>query len=388
MSNKDAIEKVSVITGLVILYCLLLFVIINWVANPRNNDLIINSDFSAFISGAAILKDRPTDLYNKLTQTQYQANITHSNPNEGYLAFRNPPIVALMYVPFTFIPYKIAYGISMFVNALLLLLAVYLLSDRKLTINSVFLLAILFMFVPVVALIDNGQISFLLLLIFIGIIKSIKDKKDFTAGLLTGILFIKIQYLLAFPLIFLISKSKKSYTLGFIISCIANIAINMLLYKSSFISDYLKFLFFSENINLGTESKENVSIVSLFAKAGINNTNPHYLLYILGTILILFGIFAFKIVKAEKSLQIQKAISAIILFITSVNIHVMAADLVLQIIPIMFLIKSLDGATKDRKLRIYFLLAILLLTPILGFFKLQWVGSIIYVLIAFYFINF
>ena len=163
-------------------------------------------DLKAFMTGAHLLVADPSNLYNVQAQAGMQAEI--SEKAVRFLPFKNPPIIAVLYLPLLLINYNYAF----FLTIVLFFAAIYAcnLSFSKFIRSSNYLTIFVFtaLFLPNIVAAFNTQPVFILYLIFILLYISLKNKIFFEAGLISGLLFVKLQYMLVIPFIFLCKKIK------------------------------------------------------------------------------------------------------------------------------------------------------------------------------------
>lgn len=158
-------------------------------------------DLRAFYATAWIVRHHEASrLYQYSYQEQVQNElVSHRN---APLPFLYPPFAALVFVPLSLLPYRLAFAASCCLNLLLLLLAGQLLRPwlPALQASPWCLLPLLYasLFGVSIALMQ-GQISFLLLLLFCGAYTLLQGQHDRLAGLLLALTLIKFQ--LALPVI-------------------------------------------------------------------------------------------------------------------------------------------------------------------------------------------
>src|SRR3989339_1676394 len=68
-------------------------------------------DFNAYLTGALIVKNQAKGLYDIELQNKYQEQI-YNKSFENTLTFRNTPLVALLYLPYTYTNVLTSYTIN------------------------------------------------------------------------------------------------------------------------------------------------------------------------------------------------------------------------------------------------------------------------------------
>jgi hypothetical protein len=160
-------------------------------------------DFRAFYAAGHIARTSISSLYDVSTQKAVEDAFV--SPSSAFMPFYHPSYEALLFVPFSLLPYNIAYCLNIAVSAVLLFLA-YLTGPR----HSVFPLArqsrafAWFTFLPIFLTMLVGQDCILFLLICCLSFRKLEQHDEWTAGFILGLgifrpqLAIPIGLLLAF----------------------------------------------------------------------------------------------------------------------------------------------------------------------------------------------
>lgn len=177
------------------------------------------SDYMSYLTGARIVKSGQASLlYNLSLQKEFQKDVSQSLAVE-LLPFRYLPAVALFFLPFTLVSLKAGYLLFVLFNLSLVFVLIifvrFIFPDLR---ESRFILLIPIFFVPVTYTIILGQTSLVLALMFLTVFYYLREKKEFIAGLVFGLIFFKIQYLLFLPFLFLMAGNRKSLLKGFSLS--------------------------------------------------------------------------------------------------------------------------------------------------------------------------
>ncbi|ADW67547.1 glycosyltransferase family 87 protein [Granulicella tundricola] len=166
-------------------------------------------DFRPFYaSGTLIRTGHAAQLYDYNVQQQVQNAVV--SQRDAALPFLYPPFAALLFVPLSLLSYRNAFFLLLVLNLGCLYLAAQLLrpwlpsfrDQGRLTLPTVYGC----LFAVSVALMQ-GQISFLLLLIFSGAWIMLQRQKPFVAGLLLSLALMKFQLALPVFLLFLVWRN-------------------------------------------------------------------------------------------------------------------------------------------------------------------------------------
>jgi alpha-1,2-mannosyltransferase len=155
---------------------------------------LVGADHLAFFHAACLIGEgRQGDLYKYglLRDEGYQSGLIGWNWG-GFLAYRNPPFYALLYLPTTGYSFYTSYLIWTAIGLGLLALSILLLRPQRPLCAFLWALA----FYPVFAVVSFGQNTFISLAIFAGVYRLLESDRRFAAGLVAGLLWFKPQLLL------------------------------------------------------------------------------------------------------------------------------------------------------------------------------------------------
>lgn len=204
-------------------------------------------DFLSYYTGATMIRDGSGNrLYNMNAQLATQKDILNKSSIK-LLPFLVLPFVGLLFIPFTYLLYPDAYLVFGFLNIILLIFIIFI--EKKVFINlkNLTILGLLtFMYIPNLHSLLFGQLSIALSLIFLLIYMSIKDKKAFITGFLSGLILLKPQYVIAVPFLMLLLDKKQSFIAGLSISFAIILFINLVIVGPNELSTYLKFISITE----------------------------------------------------------------------------------------------------------------------------------------------
>src|SRR5438552_15643776 len=165
-----------------------------------------HADFrQLYVAGYMVRTRHRTQLYDYAAQTYFQNTLVSND--ERALPFIRPAYQALMFVPFSLLPYRTAYLGFLLLNVLLLALAFLILQPRLRRLSRVWpgLPPAMFLgFYPVSLALMQGQDSILLLALLAGALVSLEQDRESAAGALIGIGLFKFQIVTPIVLLFLL----------------------------------------------------------------------------------------------------------------------------------------------------------------------------------------
>lgn len=180
-----------------------------------------------FYAGALLFRQNPADLYDITLQASAQKSATGleiSSRDIDFLPFPYPAIVALAFVPFTFLNYHAAYFLMMLFNFLLIGISMWLLSTR-LSLGKYqnrILVLCAFASLSVYSVLVQGQLSFLIFLLCVLLVTDLRDGRE-RAGIWAGLLAFKP---IVIPVwLFWLAVRKRWRALAYAISIVVAIAL-------------------------------------------------------------------------------------------------------------------------------------------------------------------
>jgi hypothetical protein len=175
-------------------------------------------NFTIFYAAARMVRSGQSSILYDLS-AQYRAQQQFA-PNvlirRAALPYNHPPFEALLFVPFTFLPYVPAYLLWTLLNGMMVAASLLLLRRQFVEIGNLprsFLVLAATGFVPLVSGIVQGQDSVLLLFLFVVALAAMEKGNDAAAGaaLASGL----FKFNLVLPLIFLLAVRRWRLLLGF-----------------------------------------------------------------------------------------------------------------------------------------------------------------------------
>lgn len=334
-------------------FCLLISVsLIVFVAGAE--DFAWRSDFASFITGARIIRfGEAESLYDLSIQQKHQLLATAPN-KQILLPFRNLPVLALVFVPFTYLSifpaYKIYTSILVFVTLFISWFSTK--AFKNLKQSYWFLLP--FIFYPSLVAIFTGQISTFLILIYLLLYYFLKNDRHFTTGIVVGLLLLKTQYIISLPFVFLLVKDKKEFLKGFLITSFLILLGSISLSGLGFFENYLKMLVSTESSVYGTRDTCMFSLVPALSQ--ITSFTKKSLIFVNFILYVLAVWFFYKIYR-DWSLEISFVVT--ILFTLVFCIHGGNVDMALLVVPLWLLIdicKSSRGCALNNVIVIFILI--------------------------------
>lgn len=347
-------------------------------------------DYIQHYTGASVAKSGEIrNLYDLDFQRHVQNalyGIEDTGPRQ-MLTFRMPPVSAYLYSPLAYFSADSAFWLATYVTTTLIILAFLVLSKHTdLTNNSVrFTWALLPFFLPVWQTFVGVHVSGLLLLVISAVYFSIKKEQFLLGGLLTGLLFLKPNYLLIIPFILSFLRTRDSttkYFAGVSASVIFMVLLNSVLYGADFLPSYVRYLGATENLAAGTLLSRNINLISIAALFTANDAYAK----LFGLILIglLLPVTLFLIHQRRHTYSVDRLFITSLLFMPLFNIHTMMTDLIVYIMPLVLIAPKFLSLRRLR--RSLFFIFILILSPAIAFANLEATLTLIYLCFAFWYL--
>jgi hypothetical protein len=178
-----------------------------------------HADFrQLYAAGYMVRTGHAGELYDIRAQQQFQDVLVGND--ERALPFIRPAYQALLFVPFSLLPYRTAYLAFLGVNLLLLAMAFWILRPRMRNLARIWrgLPVILFLvFYPIALALMQGQDSILLLLLLAAALVALEQGRERRAGILLGLGLFKMQIVIPIALLFLLWRRWRFFA-GFALS--------------------------------------------------------------------------------------------------------------------------------------------------------------------------
>ena len=178
-----------------------------------------HSDFRQLYAAAHMIRaGHGHELYEYSAQKKFQDAVV--SREEYVLPFLRPAYEALIFVPFSFLPYRRAYFLFLAINLLLLVLATRVLRPWTLNLARIWrwLPLLLFpAFIPVCVSLMQGQDSIVLATLLAGAFVLLDQQRDPGAGVLVGLGLFKFQLVIPIAGLLLIWRRWR-FCAGFVVS--------------------------------------------------------------------------------------------------------------------------------------------------------------------------
>jgi len=332
-------------------------------------------DFVAYVTAGYIAKNGEIkNLYDWETQMEYQKMVVGEKNLTGVLAFRNTPMFAYFFVPFTFLNYEYAYKLMLTINVIVIGLCAYLIKifwqiETKLW---VILTAALVLFIPVWATISSGQITtFVVLPVILGIHKILQSKYK-KAGTLLGLTFLKPHFMIIIPLIaatLIKDKKAKEFIFGAGTVVFAFVILNTVILGPAFITKYPRYMFESEIMAYGNDVSRYFNLMPILINFA-NQTSAHIMLGIINGTIYFWILYTL----TKKGFR-TNAYNVIAILTPLINMHSMGTDTLIHLVPLYVLLNQYE-----KKLSAVY--KIIIITGIFGvyylyFLKLHYLVTIL-----------
>ena len=195
-----------------------------------------------YTAGYMVRSGHAKELHDYEVDRKFQEQIV--GPSEKGNHYNHLAYESLLFVPFSLLKYRTAYLLFFTLNIALLGISYWLMRPYLRVVDraSGFLACAPFVaFLPVISALVHGQVSIILLLLFVTAMVSYDRGSEMTAGALVGMTLFKFQFGIPFALLFLIWRRYRFVT-GFALSGFAVLALSLMLVGFSGFSDYVRAL--------------------------------------------------------------------------------------------------------------------------------------------------
>ena len=209
-------------------------------------------DFSEFYCAAQMVAaGLGQSLYDIGLQAEFISRVA-----AVHTFYNHPPFETLIFVPFTFFNYQLAYALWTLFSIGLMVIAAWLIESRSKVSLALFhytripadlglVLVIFLTFAPATTSLLTGQDSMLMLLIYTLVFVLLKRKAPFTGGCVLALGLFKFQLILPFALV-LLARRKWSFLTGFTIAGGALVLLSTAVSGFQVLGTYPKFLLFDK----------------------------------------------------------------------------------------------------------------------------------------------
>ena len=166
------------------------------------------ADFrNLYTAGFMVRTGTAHQLYDFQLQHRMQSLLTSQ---EGLMPFIHPAYAALLFLPLSFLSYRVAYCVFFAINLGLLWLSARLMRDSLPHLSELWTplpLLLFFSFFPAAEALMQGQTSILLLTLFCAAFASLRSGNPLRAGVFLGLAILKLQ--IALPLFLLLALRRR-----------------------------------------------------------------------------------------------------------------------------------------------------------------------------------
>jgi hypothetical protein len=178
-----------------------------------------HADFrQLYAAGYMVRTGHAGELYDIRAQQQFQDVLVGND--ERALPFIRPAYQALLFVPFSLLPYRTAYLGFLAVNLVLLAMTFWILRPNMRNLSRVWQglpVFVFLVFYPVALALMQGQDSILLLLLLAAALVALEQGQERRAGILVGLGLYKMQIVIPIALLFLLWRRWRFFS-GFALS--------------------------------------------------------------------------------------------------------------------------------------------------------------------------
>jgi len=299
---------------------------------------LLGFDFRALYTAVVMLNNGVHgSFYNLSTQFFWQNSIFNLPSKTDLMPFLNPPFLALFFLPLAKFPISIAYVFFSSINIFLAIVAFYFLVfpiGKKSVAQTITLFGFFFFYFPVLITLLQGQWSFLLLLGLIFASHLFSKNKKILAGVSLSLLLIR-PHLLFIPVLLFFVKQQWRMLSGLGFGVFVFTLISYAIVGFTGLNAYARLLllipFWGNKLTVHPFLEPTLRgfLQSLFHTSFILPILP---IFIFGVLLTLFLV--------KKSL-LSFNFAALIIVILFTSIHTNYHDLVLLLLPCVFIIKSI-----------------------------------------------
>lgn len=357
--KKEVTNNTRLISALAILFQVIpASIVFLTTLNIVRDGGFIKSDYIAFYTGGKILADQSLGV-SKLYDTTVQRSVQDRlfvNEYDNFYAYLNPPVVAFTTSLFSWLTLNQFYFVTLFFNLILQIIFVINLKKLFSETGSYLPFALLSgIFLPVLSCYFNGQFSIFLALITLLIILFIKDDKDLNAGILTGLLLIKLHYILLIPFLFVFAKKRKVFFTGSVVSIFLFLIVNFAIYGSMLAFDYYNLLTrvagSESGTQLGTLITNNINFQSFvpFVAKLLNLTENLSFKFVTGAQTLLIALALIFGLKKSNDFNKDSFLASFLILFDTLNLHTLFNDLAVTFISVVLIFNSLEKFSKVSK---------------------------------------
>jgi hypothetical protein len=339
-------------------------------------------DFTIFYTAGRLVRSGQTaDLYDLSAQYRTQQEFAPDvHIRRGALPYNHPPFEALLFLPFTFVGYPLAYALWTVLNLAMLAIALAMLKKQFAELkkfSALFLSLAAVGFFPIAIALIQGQDAILFLLISVlGLVAATKGR-DVAAGALLALGLFKFHLIL--PLLLVVAVKKPRVLIGFapVALLLAGTSVAMVGWHGA--ADYVRFVLQLERRGAGAVVSDMPNLRGLIANLASARIPSPWIAVL--TLAISLAVMVIALRRARKIDSIPQLFALATLTTILVSYHALPYDLSLLFPSSLFLFAASDQPETDRHRLDPWLLALLFLTPLYVLLWLHWNQFSWYVLV-------
>jgi glycosyl transferase family 87 len=192
-----------------------------------------------YVAGHMVRSGYRTSLYDYAVEKIWQNRLV--SPEAIALPFNHLAYEALAFIPYSLVPYRVAYFLFLATNIALLGAALYLILPWASVLGELLFwlpAAMFFAFLPAAAALMQGQDSILLLLLLTGAVSLLRRRQEFLAGLVVGMGMFKFQIVIPIAVLFLLWRRWR-FTTGVLVSSFVALLVSICLVGPSQLRTYV-----------------------------------------------------------------------------------------------------------------------------------------------------
>lgn len=303
-----------------------------------DDKLILESDFPTFYAAAQIVKDGMGDrLYETGLQSDYQ-NVALYPVNRGEpRIFKYFPLVTYLFLPLTLLSHNLAFKVFFMLNLFLIFVTIKIglkiyPNLKKTKIHWLLPLA----FYPFSLTMVKGQVSIILLIVFLMVIKNLKIN-DFRSGMFYSLVLLKPQFFVSGYLFFIIiSKDKKGFLKGSALVAVLIYLLSSLISGFDWPGDYINSVMLNNSMH-GSVLSDMFSLRNLISRFTTSSTSSYLLL-------ALVFLFTFTVFIKRRNISLNRLIFASVIFTVVLSPHTLIYDLTVVYVALIIIF---DKALKE-----------------------------------------
>lgn len=360
-------------------------VIFSYLIFQDSDKFVAGTDFVSYVTGSLmIISGNGKEIYDEVLQNSFQNQLIFPLVTEGTLLVKVPPFVSLAFLPLTFFSLESAFKIFVVINVLLLVVGIVSLGRIFSEVKKIkFWYLVPFGYFPVVHAIILGQLSVVLLLLFLVVFKFLLDEKWFKMGVVSGLLLFKVQFVVFLPFAWLMVKNKGKFFKGLIAAIFLLISLSFMVGGLEVFWEYPRFLFETENLAHGSPVNRQFNLVSV-SEAIVSNFGYGYKVALgFHSLLYILAIVGFS--KNRKKMSGKKGFVVAVIFSLLFGLHIYDHDWSLLLIPMFYLIDLMVFLKGNLRNEVMLVVFVLFFLPYLFFSNTSFVAPVVLSLMGFWF---